>query len=96
MTRKKQMLQMIERLPEDVSYDRAIYHLTVLRKIDLALEEAERGEGMEHEEFFRELAAERCPEPESSGRPGPKKTSAATGNTSRGTRPPRRTPSSAE
>jgi hypothetical protein len=96
MTRKKTILEMVRRLPKDASYDRVIYHLTVLKKIEEGLEDAERGEGMEHEEFMRELMAEPWHESESSGRPGRKKTSGTSGGTSAGTRQRRQTRSSAE
>jgi hypothetical protein len=58
MTRKKQILRMIAKLDEDVSYDRVIYHLTVMRKIEGGLKQAERGEGIDHDELFDRLLAE--------------------------------------
>jgi hypothetical protein len=96
MARKQLILQMIERLPENVSYDRVIYHLTVMKKIEIGLEQAERGEGVEHEEFMRQLEAEECLESESSGRPPHRKTSAKSGATSPGIRPKRQARSSDE
>lgn len=56
MTRKEQIISMIERmLPDDVTYDRVIYHLEVMRSIEVGLEQAERGEFIPHEEVFAEL-----------------------------------------
>jgi hypothetical protein len=96
MTRKQLILQMIERLPENVSFDRVIYHLTVMKKIEIGLEQAERGEGIEHEAFMKQLQAEEWLESESSGRPPRKKTSAKSGAASPGTRPKRQARSSGE
>jgi hypothetical protein len=49
---------MVQKLPDDVTYDHVIYRLDVMRKIQIGLEQAERGEGIEHEEFMRQLAEE--------------------------------------
>jgi hypothetical protein len=58
MTRKQKILQMIEKLPDDVTYARVVYHLGVMRSIEIGLEQAARGEGLEHDEFFAQLEAE--------------------------------------
>src|SRR5438128_581206 len=34
MTRKQLILRMIQKLPENVSYDRVMYHLTVMQKVE--------------------------------------------------------------
>ena len=82
MTRKEMMLRMIERLPDDVTYDRVIYHLDVMRGIEIGSAQADRGEGIEHEELFRQLLGEECPAPASSGRRKAKTTSTASVGTS--------------
>ncbi len=75
MTTKQKILRMVERLPDDVSYDRVIYHLHVMKGIEIGLQQAARGEGIDHDEFFDQLLAEECHEPKSSGHPKRKRTS---------------------
>ena len=58
MTRKQKILQMIEKLPDDVTYGRVIYPIGVMRAIEIGLEQAERGEVIEHDELFAQLQAE--------------------------------------
>lgn len=89
MTRKQQIMRMVERLDEDVGYDRVIYHLSVMKGIEIGLEQAERGEGMEHDDFMRRLEAE-WQESSSSGLPKRKTKSGKSKDTSRATPPKRR------
>jgi hypothetical protein len=58
MTRKQKILQLIEKLPDDVTYGRVIYHIGVMRAIEIGLEQAERGEVIDHDELFAQLQAE--------------------------------------
>ena len=58
MTRKERILNFLQKLPDDVSYDRVLYHVGVMKAIEEALVESERGEGIEHEELFRRLLRE--------------------------------------
>ena len=58
MSAKQKIMWMLERLPEDVSYDEVLYHIVTLRDIAIGLEQAARGEGIEHDEFFAQLEAE--------------------------------------
>jgi hypothetical protein len=55
MTNKKRILQMVERWPEDISYDKALYHVYVLKKIDDGLKSLESGPSIDHDELFDEL-----------------------------------------
>ena len=55
MTRKERILNFLQKLPDDVSYERVLYHVGVMKAIEAALIESERGEGIEHEELFRNL-----------------------------------------
>jgi hypothetical protein len=75
--RKELILQMVQKLPDDVTYDRVMYHLEVMRDIEIALGQLDRGEGIPHEEFVAELRAKGWLDdaPESSGRRARKKTS---------------------
>jgi hypothetical protein len=93
MTRKEEILRMLQKLPDDVSYDRVIYHLDVMKGIEIGLEQMERGEGTEHEEFMNELEAELCPKAKSSGGRRLKKTSGKSNATSPKTPRQRRAPS---
>jgi hypothetical protein len=58
MTRKELILRMVEKLPDDVAYDRVIYHLDVMRAVEEGTAQIERGEGIDHEELFTQLLAE--------------------------------------
>jgi hypothetical protein len=55
MTNKQRILQMVERWPEDISYDQALYHVYVLKKIDAGLRSLETGPTIDHDELFDEL-----------------------------------------
>jgi hypothetical protein len=71
MTRKERILNMLNRLKENVTFDEVIYHLVVMRDIEIGLEQADRGEGTEHDELFRRLEKEwQEDELKSSGRQG--------------------------
>jgi hypothetical protein len=79
-TRKELILRMLQKLPDDVTYDRVMYHLDVMKAIETGIEQIERGEGIEHEEFVKELREKGwLDEPESPGPPSPKKTSKKSG-----------------
>jgi hypothetical protein len=58
MTRKELMLKFIAKLPDDVSYDRVIYHLGVMRAVEIGEEQIARGEVIDHDELFAELLGE--------------------------------------
>jgi hypothetical protein len=73
MERKECVLQMVSRLPDDVTLDRILYHLDVLRRVEIGLEQADREEGTEHEELFRRLEKEWQKESKSAGRQTPRK-----------------------
>jgi hypothetical protein len=64
MTNKQRILQMVERWPDDISYDKALYHMYVLKKIDAGLKDIEAGRTRDHDEVFDELER-RCDEEES-------------------------------
>lgn len=55
MTRKERILNFLQKLPDDVSFDRVLYHVSVMRDIEAGLAESDRGQGVEHEELFRRL-----------------------------------------
>jgi predicted transcriptional regulator len=46
---------MLHLLAVDIDYDRAVASIFVLRRIETGLQQADRGEGTEHEELMREL-----------------------------------------
>src|SRR5262249_47407082 len=58
MTPKQNVLRFVATLPDDVSYEKILYHLEVMRAIEIGTAQAERGEGTEHDAFFDELLAE--------------------------------------
>jgi predicted transcriptional regulator len=57
-TIKQKIIEMLQRLPDDIDYDRAIESIMVFRKIEIGLEQADHGEVIEHEELMRELLDE--------------------------------------
>jgi hypothetical protein len=57
-TVKQRILEMLQRLPDELDYDRAIEAIHLLRRIEAGITESESEEGTEHEEFMRELLAE--------------------------------------
>ena len=60
MTVKEKVLRMVERLPDDATYDRVLYHVEVMKEIEERLGELERGEAVlsPHEQVFAELLAD--------------------------------------
>jgi predicted transcriptional regulator len=63
MTNKQRILQMVERWPEDISFDEAIYHVYALKKIDAGLRDLDAGLVHDHDEVFDALERE-CDEEE--------------------------------
>src|ERR1051326_3672665 len=63
MTNKQRILQMVERWPEDISFEEAIYHVYVLKKIDAGLKDLDAGRVRDHDEVFDALER-RCDEEE--------------------------------
>lgn len=55
MTTKEKIMAVIETLPDDVSIDQAIDKLYFLHKVEIGLEQADRGELTDHDEFMREI-----------------------------------------
>ena len=51
MTVKRQIMALIEELPEEATLDEIEYHLYVRRKIERSKEASERGEVITHEEM---------------------------------------------
>jgi len=58
MTTKEKILGVIESLDDDVSIEQAIDRLYLLYKIEIGLRQADSGEGMEHDEFMKQLENE--------------------------------------
>lgn len=55
MTTKEKILTVIESLDDNVSIDQAIDRLYLLYKIEIGIQQADAGEGMEHDEFMKQL-----------------------------------------
>lgn len=76
LTRKELILRMVQKLPDDVTYDRVMYHLSVMKDVEISLEQIERGEYITHEELEKQLREKGwLDEPDSSGPQKGKKTS---------------------
>jgi hypothetical protein len=57
MTRKQQILRMVDKLPDDISFDRVMHYIGIMRDIETGVEQVERGEGIDHDELFDNLLA---------------------------------------
>ena len=55
MTSKEKILSVIEGLDDNASIDQAIYRLYLLRKVEIDLQQADAGDGIEHDEFMKQL-----------------------------------------
>jgi hypothetical protein len=55
MTSKEKMLDVIASLEDDASVDEAIYRLTLLRKIEIGIQQINSGQCLEHDEFMSQL-----------------------------------------
>jgi hypothetical protein len=58
MTAKQKILSLINKLDENATIDQAIDELYFLKKLERALEQADSGDVMDHDEFMRELQDE--------------------------------------
>ena len=56
MTTKEAVLEMIQRMPEDVSVPDIIAELYLRQKVDEGLRQLDAGEGVPHEEAKRRLS----------------------------------------
>lgn len=52
-TAKEEALDLIEKLPDESTYEDIQYHLHVRRKIEKAIEQVESGQALSHEEVER-------------------------------------------
>jgi exodeoxyribonuclease VII small subunit len=55
---KQKIVEMLRRMPDDLDYDRAIHHIQAFQKIEIGLQQAERGEVFDHEDVMAELLAD--------------------------------------
>jgi len=55
MTRKEQILRFVSRQDDNVTFDKIMYHLSVMRGIEIGMEQLKRGEGIDHEDLMNEL-----------------------------------------
>jgi predicted transcriptional regulator len=56
MTEKEKILELMKRLPDDATIEDALYELYVALKIERGLEQADKGEGILHEEAKQRFA----------------------------------------
>ena len=52
---KEEVLRLLERLPDEVSYEDIQYHIYVQQKIDRGLEASERGDFVSDEEIEKSI-----------------------------------------
>ena len=55
MTTKDKILSVINSLDDDVSIEHAIDRLYLLRKIEIGIQQADAGQGIEHDEFMNQF-----------------------------------------
>ena len=55
LTPKQQMIQAIEELPDDSSYDQILRELAFARMVERGLADAEAGRSISHEEMGRRI-----------------------------------------
>jgi hypothetical protein len=55
MSVKERMIELLEKLPDDVSVEEAIEKLYLLRKIEIGLQQADTGDVMDQDELARQL-----------------------------------------
>jgi len=58
MTPKQNALRFIATLPDDVTYERILYHLGVMDAIERSEEDIKAGRVIDHDELFDQLEAE--------------------------------------
>ena len=58
MSTKEKILSVVQTLPDDVSIDEAIGKLYLLHKVEIGIEQAEKGEVCDHDEFMKQLLDE--------------------------------------
>jgi hypothetical protein len=55
---KENVLRMVSGLPDDATYEQMLENIDLLRAVENAAAEIQRGEGTDHDEFFDQLEAE--------------------------------------
>jgi hypothetical protein len=55
VTTREQLLEVLRRLPDDLSIDRLIAELHLLESIRVGLQQADAGDVIDHDEFKRQL-----------------------------------------
>jgi Arc/MetJ-type ribon-helix-helix transcriptional regulator len=55
MTPKQNVLRFVATLPDDVNYERILYHVGVMHAVEVADAQVARGEYEDHDEFFDRL-----------------------------------------
>lgn len=56
-TNKQIILQMVQKWPEDISFDQALYHVGFLKAVDDGMKDFDAGRTRDHDEVFDELEA---------------------------------------
>ena len=55
ITIKARIIKMLERLPDDIDFEKAIESICVLQKVEVALDDVRRGEVFDDDEVMSEL-----------------------------------------
>jgi predicted transcriptional regulator len=64
LTNKQRILRMVERWDDDIPFEQALYHMSVMQAVMEGIKDIEAGRTTDHDEVFDELER-RCDEEES-------------------------------
>jgi predicted transcriptional regulator len=55
MTNKQKIQNVVDRMPEDVAFEQALYQMYVLREVEAGMADVRAGRLIDHDELFDEL-----------------------------------------
>jgi hypothetical protein len=55
MTNKQKIQNLVDRMPEDVTFEQAIYRIVLLKKVEIGLKQMNEGRLIDHDELFDRL-----------------------------------------
>jgi hypothetical protein len=58
MTNKQKIQNLVDRMPEDVTFDQAIYRMVLLKKVEIGLKQMKEGRLIDHDKLFDRLLSD--------------------------------------
>ena len=55
MTNKEKIQNLVDRMPDDISFDEAVYRMVFLKQVEQGLQDARGGRTIDHDELFDKL-----------------------------------------